>query len=134
MKPALPVLPIAAPWAAWFQLSLKFGEMLWASSQVIGHRSELMRKAGATPSPADLKEMHKMVAEKVEAFSKSSQRMTEGLAAMGPAVWLAPWGSARATQSMAKRLTTLSSHALAPVHAAATSNARRLNAKQRRVR
>jgi len=47
-----------------------------ASGQVIGHRVERMGKAGATPSPRDVKEFTLMGQEKLEAAAESAQAMS----------------------------------------------------------
>jgi len=73
---------------------MKFCETLWASSQVIAHRTELMRKA----------------------------RQNEA--------WRALMPTPKGAQRLANQWTTISSHALAPIHAKATANARRLGTRR----
>jgi hypothetical protein len=52
------------------------GEMLFASMQVIQHRTTRMMTAGLDPSPRDRKEFTKMGQEKVEAAMESALAMS----------------------------------------------------------
>lgn len=70
--------PMAAwtPWFAWSEIMFKSAEMMKASGQVIGHRVERMGRAGAAPSPRDVKEFTLMGQEKLEAAAESAQAMS----------------------------------------------------------
>ena len=68
-------LSLFNPLAIWSELAIKTGEMMVASSQVIGHRTSRMAKAGPTPNARDRKEFALMGQEKLEAAQKSSQAM-----------------------------------------------------------
>lgn len=82
-------------------------ETATASAYVIDKRSRMMT-TGRPPSAADMAELGMMVTEKLTAFGLSNLAMTQSLLA-GTA---ASWGAA--------------GEALAPIHARATANARRL--------
>lgn len=86
-------------------------ETATASAYVIDKRSRMMT-SGRAPTPADLAELGMMVTEKLTAFGLANLAMTQSMLA-GTA---ASWGAA--------------GEALAPIHARATANARRL--KRRR--
>ncbi len=66
--------------APWFDLALKTGEMLLASAQVIGYRTERLARAGAKPSARDRREFALMVQEKYAAAAQSA-------IAMAPSLW-----------------------------------------------
>ena len=149
----------ANPFLLWGTLAVKTLEMSTAAAQVIAIRTSRMAAAGLNPSAADRREMTRMGAEKVDAFSRAGQALALGamplVAGMaGQAMRSSLDLFAAATQLAASRtlpqtmqsqrvLTeallqvpgTRSGHragarlahrALAPVHAKATANARRL--------
>ncbi len=64
------------PFLVWANLALKTGEMMFASAQVIGHRTGRMATAGSKPSARDRREFKLMGQEKVEAASASACSMT----------------------------------------------------------
>ncbi len=164
LKAANPMLVVFTPAMAWMNVWLKFNETMWASSQVIAHRTDLMSKAGPLPTAEDQRELSRMVSEKVEAFGDASRHAAMGLAAIGPALplgvgmnllkasnaagslassktWtqavsrqVALWQqlarSSPAATELSHQIAQISSKALAPVHAKATANAKRLNAKR----
>lgn len=68
----------------WTDLALKTGEMMAASAQVIGHRTNRMVKAGHKPSTRDQREFTLMGQEKIEAAAKSIQAMAAKMMAMNP--------------------------------------------------
>jgi hypothetical protein len=128
-----------------FQTSLKLGETLVASRDVIDTRVEIMKAAAANPLTGDYRELSLMVPEKVEAFSKAG-------AVLGKSWWGMQRDAASHFQHMASmmmrgglptavdlqtisrrgarttaRAVAAAGAALAPVHKAATANARRLN-------
>jgi hypothetical protein len=128
-----------------FQTSLKLGETFAASRNVIDRRVEIMTEAAADPAAGDYRELGRMVPEKVEAFSKAG-------AVLGRSWWGMQSDAACHFQHMATmmmrgglptpsdleaisrrgarttaRAAAVAGAALAPVHKAATANARRLN-------
>lgn len=128
-------------------------ETFAASHAVIDARSALIRGAMAEPLTADYAELARMVPEKVEAFSQSgsavvtewwamqADMMTQAqkLAALslkGRALTAAEM-NALATRNIAhgarlvERSVALSAGAVKPVHARATSNARRLKRRKK---
>jgi hypothetical protein len=66
------------PFRIWSDFAWKTGEMMLASVQVIGHRSNRMRSAGSSPSAADQREFALMGQEKVAAAAESAQAMSLG--------------------------------------------------------
>ncbi len=94
-----------------FRFWQRAAETATASAYVIDRRSRMMA-SGRAPTPADLAELGMMVSEKLTAFGLANLAMTQALLA-GTA---ASWGAA--------------GEALAPIHARATANARRLKRKR----
>lgn len=90
-----------------FSFWQRAAETAAASAFVIDRRTRLMTP-GRVPTPADLAELSLMVSEKLTAFGLANLAMIDA--------WLAgtaaSWGAA--------------GEALAPIHARATANARRL--------
>jgi hypothetical protein len=62
-------------WRIWSGFGLRFSEMLFASSQVIAHRTDRMRAAHTTPRADDRQEFALMKQEKVDAALESAQAM-----------------------------------------------------------
>lgn len=136
---------------AWTEIALKSFEIAAASSQVVPIRLARMAAAGPNPTPKDRREMHRMGAEKVAAFSKSGMALAAGSmpivtrAAMqsfetGFAFWancmrmalptLPPHRSTMTPRTPDARSTArLINAALKPVHATVTANARRLTSR-----
>lgn len=70
------------PFAAvsqWTDLALKASEMMFASSQVIAHRTGRMAQAGPLPDERDQREFSLMGQEKLDAARESSQAMVSQL-------------------------------------------------------
>jgi len=65
----------ANPFAIWTSLAFKTGEMMMASAQVIGHRTNRIATAGPRPNHRDRREFCLMGQEKMEAASESVQAM-----------------------------------------------------------
>lgn len=139
MVPAPTVPPPLAPAMLWLGTTVKMMEMLTASSQVIGHRTQLMLKAGAVPSRADQAEFTLMGSEKLVACADVAGRAARGWLALNEQ-WMRAWfgavASPHALASNVEQAFALSSAAarfsddlLHPVHGKATANARRLAAK-----
>lgn len=63
----------ANPFLAWTAVALKTGEMMWASAQVIGHRTSRIAMAGPDPSARDRREFTRMGQEKLDAATASAQ-------------------------------------------------------------
>jgi hypothetical protein len=74
--------PYANPFAIWLQLAFKASEMMWASAQVISHRTHRMALAGPRPGARDRREFALMGREKVEAAGESAFAMASHLFAM----------------------------------------------------
>ena len=132
--------------------ALRMSETMAASQRVIDTRTTLMRSAMADPIAADHRELGRMVPEKVAAFSSAGNAMMAGwiawnhavfaetrhlgkMAARGrmptPAEWMTLWArSAEFGVAATERGARVGASALAPVHAKATSNARRLGRRK----
>lgn len=132
----------------------KMSETLAASRDVIAARSGMIRTALGSPLDADYGELARMVLEKVEAFSQAgaaiatewwamqtdmlvqAQRLG-AMALKGRPPNAAEW-SALAARNLAhgtraiERSVALGAGAIKPVHARATSNARRLKRQKKR--
>jgi hypothetical protein len=65
-----------APFIQWNSLVAQTAEMMLASAQVIGHRTQRMALAGSAPGARDRREFALMGREKVEAGAQSFQAMT----------------------------------------------------------
>jgi len=63
----------ANPFILWTTLAMKTWEMMFASAQVIGHRTGRMALAGPAPNARDQREFHLMGQEKIEAATESMQ-------------------------------------------------------------
>ncbi|MFC7514663.1 polyhydroxyalkanoate granule-associated phasin [Herbaspirillum sp. GCM10030257] len=74
--------PNASPLLVWMQLGFKTSEMLFASSQVIGHRTSRMAMAGPMPNARDRKEFTLMGQEKLEAATESAQAVMDRMFAL----------------------------------------------------
>jgi hypothetical protein len=90
-----------------FRFWQRAAETMTASAYVIDKRSRMMT-TGRVPTAADMAELGMMVSEKLTAFGLAHLALTQSMLA-GTA---ASWGAA--------------GEALAPIHARATANARRL--------
>ncbi|MGE5385304.1 MAG: polyhydroxyalkanoate granule-associated phasin [Betaproteobacteria bacterium] len=78
----------ANPFMVWTELALKAGEMMAASAQVIGHRTQRLALASTPPSARDQREFALMGTEKIAAATESAQAMALRLMSMNP--WLVP--------------------------------------------
>ena len=120
----------------WMQVALRTGEMLMASSVVIPMRLGQMAAAGANPSPRDQKEFARMAPEKLQAGTESLFAMAAGLQQMQMR-WLMqlwqPWFGARAHPGHGAQWARLASSGIAPIHRAATANAKRLTRAKTRI-
>jgi hypothetical protein len=96
--------PVASmPFAVWTDVALRTGEMLVASAQVIGHRTQRIVAAGHSPGQRDRREFVRMGLEKVEAAGESLWSMGQQLIATNTQLWTRAWqdGLAAATAWMA---------------------------------
>ena len=86
-----PAPAFANPFALWGTLGLKTMQMSTAAAQVIVIRTTRMAAAGPNPGAADRRENKRMVAEKVDAFSRAGQALASGavplLAGMAVQSW-----------------------------------------------
>ena len=134
--------------ASMAQSAWRLSETMTASGDVIDRRTAMMRSAMADPLNANTAELGRMVPEKIAAFSTAGNAMMAGwlawneavleemrhlmlMAARGrmatPADWMALWSRGASFGIAAtERSARTGAAALRPVHAKATSNARRL--------
>jgi len=68
----------ANPFLLWSTFGLKMLQMSTAAAQVIALRTTRMAAHGPNPSAADRREMHRMGAEKVDAFSRAGATLATG--------------------------------------------------------
>ncbi len=73
MKQYRPRFAPANPYLAWTRLAFTTGEMLFASAQVINHRTNRIATAGVIPNARDQREFTLMGQEKLEAAAESAQ-------------------------------------------------------------
>jgi len=121
-------------------LARKNIELAIAAPQVIARRAIQMANAGKSPSANDLSEFQRMGSEKVYAFAASWQAMAmrmfqiqQNMAFSEMRNFWTPWlwnsrGPRLPMMSMNDFL-SLAAKGMAPVHRAATANARRLGGK-----
>lgn len=135
--------------ALWFwpleaaQMTMRLLETAVATQSVLAQRLPMLSDAVCNPAAADRRELSLMVSEKVDAFGraqrsvartgvtarKTAQRNAEAMSdlAAGGFVGAAAWTAIfERNMALAAALMTLPMQALAPVHAAVTANARRL--------
>lgn len=82
MKRNLPGSSFLAPWLLWNELAVKTAELMFASAQVIAHRTGRMAIAGAAPNVRDRREFALMGREKIEAGAKSARAMAAHMMAL----------------------------------------------------
>jgi hypothetical protein len=149
----------STPVTLWWQTWLKTTETMIAAPQVIAHRTARMAQSGPGLNRSDQRELAGMGIEKVAAFSQSGMNAASALVAfqqqaVNAAVrqwwWLmanalnpmtaftAPWSVVKvpidllSASNRALSITPRVTHeAVRPVHAKATSNARRLARRKR---
>ena len=136
-------------WSDWQRLvraGMMWSETLTAAHAVVGHRSKTIESALNDPFGADHAELGRMVSEKAAAFgaagaslARDTWAMQADLAAQAAALGslmmgqLPTPGASRAMVRRGQRIGSAalasSLRAMAPVHKAATANARRLGRK-----
>jgi hypothetical protein len=90
----------ANPFVMWSTLAMKTWEMMFASAQVIGHRTGRMALAGPIPDARDQREFHLMGQEKIEATAESLQAIALRMFSVNQQIgliafrqWVAMWSS-----------------------------------------
>lgn len=123
--------------ASTVNLARKSAELAFATPQVMAHRMTRMALAGPNLSERDRKEFHLMGMEKLGAFALGWNAMawaslvnSQTLAMQMWTAWWAPWlggrHAGRLAQQMQHAAAGVLGKGLAPIHAKATANARRL--------
>jgi hypothetical protein len=105
------------------RLTRQASELALAVPQVMAHRLTRLALAGAVPNARDRREFHAMGQEKVHAFWQSWFAMGWAMVEATQKAWLAGLQGARVPLIDTHHIL---SRGLAPVHRAATANARRL--------
>jgi hypothetical protein len=105
------------------RLARQATELAIAVPQVVSHRLTRMALAGHSPNARDRREFHLMGQEKMQAFWQSWFAMGWAMMEAMQQAWLAALQGVRAPMLDTERIL---SRGLAPVHRAATANARRL--------
>jgi hypothetical protein len=140
---------VSAGWSM-ATLGLRAGETLVAADSVVRHRSAAIDHAMRNPLAADHTELTGMITEKAEAFGRAGAsiaadmtRLQSDMFAQASAVaamWMTgmpptarTYGEmANRSQRMMARAIGSGGRALAPIHAKATANAKRLERKRPR--
>lgn len=151
-------LPGVNPTLLWWQAGMKTWETMFAAPQVIAQRTARMAAAGPFPGARDRREFTNMGTEKVIAFSQAwmgaareifvwqqemanvaSRQCWELMRAFNPLLagrgaYTVPAALMSGMVAASKRSTFMlprvAHSALGPIHARATSNARRLNGRR----
>ena len=91
MKSRQPAATLANPFLLWTTLGMKAMQMSAAAAQVIAIRTTRMAAHGANPSAADKREMHRMGAEKVDAFSRAGTALAAGAVPLVAGMAMQSW-------------------------------------------
>jgi hypothetical protein len=94
------------PALLWADLAMKSTEMMLASAEVIGSRVQQIARAGANPSPRDVREMLLMGSEKVKAASESGLAVAARLQSQNMQVFTRAWQQWLASLGAMAALTT----------------------------
>lgn len=124
----------------WFDLwmegctnSLLLFETMAAVPIVVNARMPMIGAAALDPLTGDWIELHKMVAEKTEVFLQAGLSITRDMQAIGSEMLRSSRSAKGAAASSARirhHAIGAAGRALAPIHAAATGNASRLQAQR----
>jgi len=113
--------------------TLRLFETMAAVPAVINARIPMIGAAACNPLTGDWPELYKMVAEKVDAFTQAGLSITRDMQAI-QAEMMKSTRSARSAAASSARIghhaIGAAGRALAPVHAAATGNATRLQGRR----
>lgn len=91
----IPIYALAfEPFRLWSAVAWKTGELMLASFQVIGYRSEMMRSIGWPAAPDNAREITLMGREKVSAGVESAQAMAIDSIRLGQKLGLMAFGQA----------------------------------------
>lgn len=120
-------------WMEGCTTSLRLFETMAAVPAVVNARMPMIGTAAFDPLHGNWPELHRMVAEKAEAFVQASLSVTRDMQAIQSEV-LRPMRSAKSTAASSARIqhhaVGAAGRALAPLHTAVTGNAKRLQARR----
>ena len=91
MKSRQNAATFANPFLLWSTLGMKAMQMSAAAAQVIAIRTTRMATHGANPNAADKREMHRMGAEKVDAFSRAGNALATGAVPLMTGMAMQSW-------------------------------------------
>ena len=113
--------------------ALQLFETMAAVPAVVNARIPMIGAAACNPLTGDWPELYKMVAEKADAFTQAGLSITRDMQAI-QAEMMKPTRSAKSAAASSARIRHhaigAAGRALAPVHAAATGNATRLQERR----
>jgi len=79
------------PAMLWADLAMKATEMMVASAEVIGNRVDQIARAGANPSPRDIREIALMSSEKVKAATESNLAVATRMQSQNMQIFARAW-------------------------------------------
>ncbi|MGZ5785457.1 MAG: polyhydroxyalkanoate granule-associated phasin [Ramlibacter sp.] len=79
------------PAMLWADLAMKAAEMMVSSTEVIGNRVDQIARAGANPSPRDMREIALMSSEKVKAATESSLAVATRMQSQNMQIFARAW-------------------------------------------
>jgi hypothetical protein len=79
------------PAVLWADLALKATEMMVSSAEVIGNRVDQIARAGANPSPRDMREIVLMGSEKVKAATESGLAVATRMQSQNLQIFTRAW-------------------------------------------
>jgi hypothetical protein len=106
MKPSPTALAFANPFLLWSTFGMKMLQMSTAAAQVIALRTTRMAAHGPNPNAADRREMHRMGAEKVDAFSRAGTTLATGAMPLLLGMSMQAWRTAFDLWAASTRLAT----------------------------
>jgi len=107
MKPSpQSALTLANPFLLWSTFGMKMLQMSTAAAQVIALRTTRMAAHGPNPDAADRREMHRMGAEKVDAFSRAGTALATGAMPLVAGMAMQAWRTSFDLWAASTRLAT----------------------------
>jgi hypothetical protein len=94
------------PAMLWADLAMKATEMMVSSVEVIGNRVDQIARAGANPSPRDIREIALMSSEKVKAATESNLAVATRMQSQNMQIFARAWQQWLASLGAMAALTT----------------------------
>jgi len=117
------------PFALWFDLAMRSTQLMQVSAEVILLRSNRLARMGAQPSPAEQRELRRMVEEKIHASMESAVAMSLRAMSDYQSLLWQPFTGRFDTAPLTRAAgagSQIVSAGLAPFHRRARRNAKRL--------